>query len=105
MLPAWGNGQLEGEWEGEPLAAGNGGAVRGTPQDPHRLNVENLNYPPPPDVSNCIFMCSFNLIDSRQIRIRRFNTCIPMEDLPVGPENTNKLFSLCALTCLHIFLS
>jgi len=56
MFPTWGNGQLEGEWEGEHLAAGNDSAV----QDQQRLNV---NYPPPPGVSNCIFMCSFNLID------------------------------------------
>jgi len=54
MLPAWGNGQFDGEWERRPLAAGNGGATaaQGTTQDPHHFDVENhdmvLNYPPPP---------------------------------------------------------
>jgi len=51
ILPAWGNGQLEGEWEGEPLAAMNGGVVQGTLQGPHHFNAENydtVNYPPSP---------------------------------------------------------
>jgi len=106
-MPAWGNGQLEGEWEGEPLITGNTGAVQGTPQDPHHLNAENydmVNYPPPPGVSNCIPECSFDLINSWRIRIRQFNTCIPMEDLPKGPENTSKSFPLCALAFLPAYI-